>query len=595
EFTGLADGDHTVTVIDNNSCETISSFEITSPDSISINLLSYQDTNCGQANGAVDVEVTGGTGQYQYDWSNELGELVSENQDLAAIASGTYQLLVMDNNNCQKQFEVSISDSDGPQISIDNITSPSCSYNSDGLAEIGISGGATPYQILWENGQSDFVATDLGGGTHTVQATDNNGCISFLEINISAPQAINIADKQLVQPDCYGESNGAISISGEGGTGALSYSWESYGNDQSLNNISAGDYQLTIEDENGCVYQEVVILDQPDSISIDFQITPPMCNESNDGSVQIDINGGITPYSIYLNGELQTSHYLQNLATGLYEVEVSDQNTCSESTILEIPEVGPLALEFEDIVLCEGQTYQVLSPIEATSYNWYWQSQVIGTAENIEIQEEGQYQLEVITQEGCIGNGIFQVSFSDEILEGDFLMSSKAFVGDTLIVIDITYPVPDSVEWVIPDEAEIIEETDDFLMMVFNNPGIYQVGYFGYLGYCVDNYESEVEILSKDDGSTGGRIFGAGARITSLEAYPNPNNGHFTLKGQFSDKMNVSLRAINLTLNATVLEKMVQVEGEQSWEFDLSGYPKGLYAIIIESKNHLKAVRIIVN
>ena len=181
------------------------------------------------------------------------------------------------------------------------------------------------------------------------------------------------------------------------------------------------------------------------------------------------------------------------------------------------------------------------------------------------------------------------------MLEGDFLMSSKAMVSDTIIVIDITYPVPDSIEWIIPDAAETIELTDDIIMLIFDTPGIYSIGYWGYLGLCKDYYEADVEIRSTESGSVDGRIQNIIPAISSVNVFPNPHSGVFTLKGEFSSKMPVTIRIINLSLNTTVYEKDVIVVGEEQWNLDLIQYPPGLYAILIESEDQLKVVRTIKN
>jgi hypothetical protein len=181
------------------------------------------------------------------------------------------------------------------------------------------------------------------------------------------------------------------------------------------------------------------------------------------------------------------------------------------------------------------------------------------------------------------------------MLEGDFLMSSKAMVSDTIMVIDITYPVPDSVEWVIPDAAETIEFSDDLIMLIFDTPGIYPIGYWGYLGLCKDYYEAEVEIYTEDSRLNDGIEQNIAQSILSVEVFPNPNNGLFTLKGDFSNKMNVILRIINLSLHTTVYEQEAIVEGEEKLAFDLAQHPPGIYAILIESEHQLKALRIIKN
>lgn len=595
EFDNLSAGDYSIVISDLNNCTDTTTYSISEPITINIILDSLINTNCGQSNGAIDLSITGGVEVYQFEWYDSDDILIGTEEDIDNLSGGSYTLKLTDGNGCLEQINTSISDTDGPSIIIEEVNAVSCYDVSDGSAKISISGGSIPYVIEWQDGQNEPIATNLPSGLANVQVTDDSNCISFVDIDIPAPPTISIEEIQLTNPLCYGEATGAITIYATGGTGILYYNWIGGIVDQTIEDLEAGEYQIEIIDENSCTYEEIITLEQPDSISVNYEITPPSCSQSADGAVLLNIVGGTLPYNIYIEDSIQDSYYINSLATGIYDLTISDQNSCVKNLIIEIPEVAPLEIAFEDIVLCEGQSLQLSSPINAEYYNWYLDTAIIGTNKEIKIDTEGYYSLELITNKGCYGQGTFNVTLSNDILIGDFLMSSYASIGDTIIVIDITHPVPDSINWMIPGDVEIITATNDFLMIVLHEAGVFEIGYNVYLGLCEDSYSAEIEILGDPDDPVGGRVNQSESNIVLLEVYPNPNNGRFNVKGFFSETSEVMLQVVSLSLNSVIIEKQVTVEDEQLWEFNLYDYPSGLYALVVRSNEQTKIIKILKN
>ena len=71
----------------------------------------------GASDGSIDVTVTGGTGNYTYDWSN--GE---STEDLSNIGAGTYSVVVTDENNCSVSISVEITETEAMDISENILT-----------------------------------------------------------------------------------------------------------------------------------------------------------------------------------------------------------------------------------------------------------------------------------------------------------------------------------------------------------------------------------------------------------------------------------------------------------------------------------------
>ena len=66
----------------------------------------------GASDGSIDVTVTGGTGNYTYDWSNG-----ATTEDVFDLGAGTYSVVVTDENGCSVSIEVEITESEAMDIS----------------------------------------------------------------------------------------------------------------------------------------------------------------------------------------------------------------------------------------------------------------------------------------------------------------------------------------------------------------------------------------------------------------------------------------------------------------------------------------------
>jgi hypothetical protein len=100
----LEAGNYNGTITDANGC-TLSSpsgFSINEPDSLVITGTVTNVTN--GSDGAVDVAVTGGSAPYTYTWDN-----AASTEDIANLDSGTYVLVVTDNNGCTETATFTVS------------------------------------------------------------------------------------------------------------------------------------------------------------------------------------------------------------------------------------------------------------------------------------------------------------------------------------------------------------------------------------------------------------------------------------------------------------------------------------------------------
>ena len=148
--------------------------------------------------------------------------------------------------------------------------------------------------------------SDLGAGTYTVIATDENGC------SISTTVVITEADEMIISEthsdytgfgvSCNGATDGSIDVTVAGGTGNYTYVWSNGATTEDLSDLGAGTYTVVVTDENGCSVSIEVEITESDEMTIsethsDYTGFGVSCNGATDGSIDITVAGGTGNYT----------------------------------------------------------------------------------------------------------------------------------------------------------------------------------------------------------------------------------------------------------------------------------------------------------
>ncbi|MEE9437712.1 MAG: T9SS type A sorting domain-containing protein, partial [Saprospiraceae bacterium] len=324
-------GNYTVVVTDNNDCTVSTDIEISQPTSaVVVGTSVITQPDCGGSQGEILAVAVGGNPNYTYLWDD--GSTAST---LANIPAGTYMVTVTDTNGCSESSQISLFDSDGVTIAVNNIVNNQCSDGTNGSATISASGTGTDYTYDWSNNGTNQTENNLTAGDYTIIVTDNNGCSGQITITITAPPSIEIITETVNDISCFGDNTGNISILAEGGTGQLSYLWNTDDTQAELTNLIAGAYSLTITDENDCMQEYQFIVEEPEEIIIENNITTPICTNETNGEIAIVASGGTGEYT-YLWSTNDTTSTIKNFGSGDYSIVVTDNNLCSKQFTLTV-------------------------------------------------------------------------------------------------------------------------------------------------------------------------------------------------------------------------------------------------------------------
>lgn len=329
--TGLCAGNYSVTVTDANGCSTTSNTSIVEPTPLGLTT-SFTASTCGNNDGSACVNVTGGISPYTYSWNDPSLQTTSCATNLSA---NSYTVTVTDSVGCVDTAVVNVNDITGPSVIITASTNVTCNGTNNGTATANISGGVSPYTILWgPSGQTSSFASNLSAGNHTITVTDASGCISSASVIITEPTSVNSGFTNTTNNICNLQCNGSATIATGGGVPPYSYSWNTSPTQTTAtaSNLCAGNYTVLITDSNGCIDTNNVTITEPSPLLINtINITDAQCNGSSNGSIQINVTGGTPSYTYNWTPFVGSGSFVSNLAASNYAVTVTDVNGCTSS------------------------------------------------------------------------------------------------------------------------------------------------------------------------------------------------------------------------------------------------------------------------
>lgn len=402
-ISGLSEGTYTITVTDDNGCETIASENITQPDEIVLTE-SVSDVQCQtNAPGSCGVSVSGGSGSYTYQWDNSPVNAPV----LTEVSAGTYSITVEDSNGCSNTSTMTVETSGNVDVSIDLVEPVSCHGDSDGI--LSASGeGVEPQTYLWNPGNlTNNPISSLSAGNYQVTVTDDRGCTGTNSYLLTDPEPIDY-DANIDSVTCHGSEDGAVSLNISGGAQPVVCLWSNGHNGPSIADLNGGWYSFTLTDDEGCQARDSVFVYEPvSSLYMDIHVQNVSCYEASDGVLTARPHGGTKPYYFAWSAhgnQVATDSVADGLGEGVYELTVTDAQGCAMDTIASINQPQPLSVDFTyDDPSCIGSSdgYIVLEVEGGTQPYRYFVEDIPYPLPYIENLEQGSYNIRVLDANDC--------------------------------------------------------------------------------------------------------------------------------------------------------------------------------------------------
>jgi len=425
-FGNLVAGMYTFYVVDAAGC--VDSLEVDVPvtEVVEVTAELTSGVTCNNAGDAVlsIVETTGGNGEYQYYISNNPTVLTSQTEWTGLNGGQTYTIYAVDGNNCIGNSN-SVAVTNPTAISVGYQTSEtasvvdaSCANVADGLLYLVAYGGAVPSTLQFSVDGVNYGPSPLNvsGGTYTVTAQDNNGCIGTMASEVVVgPDAIEV--NAMAMPEaCFGGNDGEVSWTPEGGQGDYAYTFNGEATTgTSAGDLAPGDYVIEVTDGDGCTETATVTVESGVEITLSTAVMDASCNGDNDGEVDVTAAGGTGSFQYSDDGNnFAQGNNFDGLEAGTYTFFAQDENGCIQATDATVGE--PEAIVVTGIV-SEGSatgegTIDVTVTGGALPYTYEWIGPGVSGQDGQDLEgiSSGSYTVEVTDANGCSTTETFNIT-----------------------------------------------------------------------------------------------------------------------------------------------------------------------------------------
>lgn len=485
DIADLCPGLYEVLVSDDNGCDTLLTFTLEEPEPIVLNptFSEYNggvNISCADAcDGTITIAPTGGNPDYTVEWVVN-GEVAGNGLELTGICgSDVVSVTVTDAADCsiEQVFNLNVPE----PLSYDaTVTQISCFGETDGSIDVTVIGGTAPYTYEWSDGLgTDPSLENLEAGTYCLTVTDANNCTYEECFEITEPVELT-ADITGTEANC-GACDGTALVTFSGGTGDITITWDGPTNvtdgTESAIDLCAGDYTVTVSDENGCSVVLEYTVEGPSAIIVDGVVTNPLCFGDCNGSIDATVTNGIEPLTLTwtdANGnEVSSDEDLSGICQGSFTLNVVDADGCTGSgsfTIVEPDSItingsSPLVDDIYNVSEFEGSDGSIETDVQGGTpeYTYEWTGPIAIDLNTTDPQNlpAGDYILTITDANGCQKDTTITLTQPEDITLPTGLSPNGDDANDTYVILGIDQH-PDNTFKVFNRWGNLVYEKDDY-------------------------------------------------------------------------------------------------------------------------------------
>lgn len=364
------------------------------------------DANCGQNDGSATISVLGAVPPLNYSWSNS-----ATTDAITGLSAGVYTVTVTDANLCTFTENVFINNINGPSLQVISVGGATCRFN-DGTISILVN-SSFPVSLSWtgmSNGSIFNLNNDtinLAGyraGDYTFNISNQNGCRTFLSIEVPTSATLPVAISNSVSPSC-GQSNGQIEFTVTNGITPFYLSNQNVFVDSfptnvfTLDSLSSANYSFTVLDANGCLAELNFLLNDSAQVALadsNVTILPVSCQGLSDAEIDLSNCVGCVVFDFTSNNIISPT----GLSSGIYEIQ-RNNGGCFSRLLVNVNEPEPWTFNSNiDSSNCIfGNINVTVTGSNPGGYNYNWSNG--STNEDLSNLNPGTYTLSITDSNGC--------------------------------------------------------------------------------------------------------------------------------------------------------------------------------------------------
>jgi large repetitive protein len=611
-ITGIGAGVYDVAIRDGEGClAEVNGITITQPFPLQIDKVILKDIQCFGEHGAINMATSGGVAPHTFEYKlNNSGAFISFN-DQSQLYEGNYSVRVVDAHNCITTHSEPLTIT-SPQSGLDysfiksdyNGFNISCRGGYNGYITLMPSGGNGNHYTGYEyaiDAQSFNASNFIEGiyaGNHIFSLRDARGCIVRKTI------AFTEADEEMIgsvnwkkDVTCVEHLNGEVELSTSGGVSPYRYSRDNmnFKNSNVIDSLAVGSYTLYIADANNCrTSLQTEIISLTPEMQLTERITDVSCFNGSDGSVEVFVGSGRAPYYYQWQNLQATTQKISNVRAGGYAVTVTDDAGCvKQSTFVVNQPSFPLTASVNTTTACYAKidgTINVVADGGTAPYRYSLDGGSSYQNASVFNVGTGSYTINVLDSKECVTTATASITQRNITPEPDFLVATSRNALDTLVLIDISVPRPDSIQWNFDSRAHVISDDQWAPQIQFATEGKYTVNMTGFFGGCDYLLTKNLDVKPYDPSASIEKA--AGYRtIVSASVSPNPTRGPFTLEVQLARPSKITLLVYDVL--GTIHYQDTRDRQEQfTEEIDISGAASGIYLLRVIAEADASEIRV---
>jgi hypothetical protein len=279
------------------------------------------------------------------------------------------------------------------------------------------------------------------------------------------------------------------------------------------------------------------------------------------------------------------------IPSGKYAVTVIDSKGCEAKTSYSLVDPPLLKPNLPSIItICSNQTYYADAGIPNVNYLWYSENGFRSNNRTVSLSTSGIYNLLVTDSKGCSGRDTLNLVKSENIIDANFMIADKASVGDTLVLIEMSWPIPQAIEWHYPASFMPIYHNDYSVYLVPQMIGNFNIGLTSFVSACSEYIEKAIVIESAKDKKN--KPVSKQTIIRDVIAYPNPSHGDFSVEIALNRESDALIEVYS-TYGKRLFAK--NGKGLTNYKVDINLFQTpGIYLVRITVGNEFRSIRVVV-